>query len=198
MIPPQQPEKKRHPVRMGCLGLVGLVVLVIIIVSAVAASSGGHSSPPASAPARSASAAAATPAAHVPGLGTAVYDGKFRFMVNSVSSAKSAGDTADGLGATAQGEYTVLHIVVTNIGTEAQSLSDSAQVVYDGAGRKYAADSSADIYFNETGNAPLFESINPGNSVAGLIAFDLPAGDTAVRAELHDSVFSGGVAVRLK
>lgn len=31
----------------------------------------------------------------------------------------------------------------------------------------------------------------------GLIYFDLPANDKAVSAELHDSVFSGGVTVSL-
>jgi hypothetical protein len=43
-----------------------------------------------------------------------------------------------------------------------------------------------------------FNSINPGNTVHGEIAFDLPPGDAAVKAELHDSAFSGGVTVMLK
>jgi Domain of unknown function (DUF4352) len=43
-----------------------------------------------------------------------------------------------------------------------------------------------------------FNDINPGNSVNGLIFFDLPRGDKAVKAELHDSIFSDGVIVYLK
>jgi hypothetical protein len=191
MMQPPPPPKRRHPVRAGCLYTLAGVVVLIIVISAIASYSGGHSSPaPAAAPASS--------AAHTPGLGTAVFDGKFKFVVTSVSSAKSAGDTADGLGATAQGEYQVLHVTVENIGTVAQTLSDSAQYVYDGAGRKFTADSNADVYLNEAGDAPLLESINPGNTVHGEIAFDIPAGDTAVRAELHDSLLSDGVTVELR
>ena len=34
---------------------------------------------------------------------------------------------------------------------------------------------------------------NPGNSVNGLIFFDLPRGDKVVKAELYDGIFSDGV-----
>ena len=87
---------------------------------------------------------------------------------------------------------------VANIGTEAQSLDDSAQFVFDASWRKFSASTAADIGLNAAGGAPILEDINPGNSVTGVIAFDLPAGDTAVKAELHDSPFSGGVTVRLR
>jgi hypothetical protein len=72
--------------------------------------------------------------------------------------------------------------------------------VYDSTGRKYDADSSADIYIgsDDGANSVWLESINPGNTVQGQIAFDLPAGVTAVKAELHDSPFSGGVTVQLQ
>jgi hypothetical protein len=39
--------------------------------------------------------------------------------------------------------------------------------------------------------------INPGNTVVGKIAFDMPAGAKAVKMELHDSMFSGGVIVHV-
>ena len=39
--------------------------------------------------------------------------------------------------------------------------------------------------------------INPGNTVRGRIAFDMPTGDKAVQIELHDSMFSNGVIVKL-
>lgn len=39
--------------------------------------------------------------------------------------------------------------------------------------------------------------INPGNTVQGQLAFDMPAGVRAVKAELHDSLFSDGVTVSL-
>jgi hypothetical protein len=40
--------------------------------------------------------------------------------------------------------------------------------------------------------------INPGDSVHGKLYFDLPKGDTAVTAQLHDSTFSGGVTISLR
>ena len=42
-----------------------------------------------------------------------------------------------------------------------------------------------------------FNNVNPGNTVHGELAFDMPAGATAVKAELHDSVLSGGSTVSL-
>ena len=39
--------------------------------------------------------------------------------------------------------------------------------------------------------------IDPGNQVSGVIVFDLPEGTSIDRLELYDSLFSGGVEVRL-
>jgi hypothetical protein len=133
-----------------------------------------------------------------PHLGQPAADGKFRFVISRVSYATSVGDTADGLGETAQGRYTVLHIKVTNIGSESQTLDDSSQYVYDASGRKFDADSEADVDGNPGNSGGVWlNDINPGNTVRGLIFFDLPRGDKAVKAELHDSMFSGGVTVSL-
>jgi Domain of unknown function (DUF4352) len=41
------------------------------------------------------------------------------------------------------------------------------------------------------------EDINPGNSVNGIIVFDIPKDATIVKLELHDSAFSGGVVVNV-
>jgi hypothetical protein len=198
--PPGPPRKKKHRVRNVLLGLIGVVVLIIVI-SAIA-SSGGGSKPspvPNSASGSSPKASPAT-APQAAGVGTAVRDGKFQFTVTSVSQAKSAGDTTDGLGDTAQGEYTILHVTVTNIGSEAQTLDDSSQYVYDATGRKYDASTEADIDLNSSNgtDSVFLNNINPGNSVKGELAFDMPTGTKAVKAELHDSAFSGGVTVNLR
>jgi hypothetical protein len=198
--PPGPPPKKKHRVRNVLLGLIGVIVLIIVI-SAIA-SSGGGSKPspvPSSASGSSPKASPAT-APQAAGVGTAVRDGKFQFTVTSVSQAKSAGDTTDGLGDTAQGEYTILHVTVTNIGSEAQTLDDSSQYVYDASGRKYDASTEADIDLNSSNGAGsvFLNNINPGNSVKGELAFDMPTGTRAAKAELHDSAFSGGVTVNLR
>lgn len=198
--PPQPPRKKRHWVRNSFLGIVG--VIVIIIIASVAASSGGHTTAPASSAGNAGSttpAAAPQAAAAAAKIGSPVRDGKFQFTITSVTQAKSVGDTANGLGDTAQGQYTIVHVTVANIGTQAQTLDDSAQYVYDTSGRKYDVSTSADIDLNSANGADsvFLNDINPGNTVNGELAFDMPAGAKAVKAELHDSPFSGGVTVNL-
>jgi len=141
----------------------------------------------------------AVPAApQVAKIGTPVRDGKFQFTITSVSHAKSVGDTADGFGDTAQGRYTILHVTVTNISSQPQTLFDSNQYVFDASGRKYDVSTSADMDINGASDSVLFNDINPGNTVRGELAFDMPAGLKAVKAELHDSAFSGGVTVNLR
>jgi len=195
--PPQQsPKKKRHWVRNTFLGLAGFIVLIVII--SVAANGGSKGTPAAGSGAAPANAAPAAP--QVAKIGTPVRDGKFQFTITSVSHAKSVGDTADGFGDTAQGKYTILHVTVTNIGSQPQTLFDSNQYVYDASGRKYDASTSADVDLNSaSGSDSVFvNDINPGNTVHGELAFDMPAGLKAVKAELHDSAFSGGVTVNLR
>jgi Domain of unknown function (DUF4352) len=50
-------------------------------------------------------------------------------------------------------------------------------------------------------NVPDSESflttINPGNSVNGVLVFDVPEGVAPTYIELHDSMFSSGVLVSL-
>ena len=46
-------------------------------------------------------------------------------------------------------------------------------------------------------NGTWLGALNPGETVYGKIAFDMPAGDKAVKIELHDSMLSDGVTVRL-
>jgi hypothetical protein len=194
--PPQQPRKKRHWVRNTLLGFTGLIVLIVII--SVAVNGGSKNTPAPGGGGAPANTAPAAPQAAK--IGLPVRDGKFQFTITSISHAKSVGDTAAGLGDTAQGEYTILHVTVTNIGSQAQTLDDTSQYVYDASGRKYDASTSADIDLNSaSGSDSVFlNDINPGNTVKGELAFDMPAGVKAVEAELHDSAFSGGVTVNLR
>ena len=195
--PGQGPRKswpRRHKILTAFLGLFGFFVILIVI-GAVAGSKGAPAASSGGAPAN---AAPAAPQAAK--IGTPVRDGKFQFTVTSISYAKSVGDTADGLGDTAQGEYVILHVTVTDIGGQPQTLDDSSQYVYDASGRKYDASTNADLDLNSASGSDsvFFNDINPGNTVRGELAFDMPAGLKAVKAELHDSAFSGGVTVNLR
>jgi Domain of unknown function (DUF4352) len=198
--PPPAPRKKRHRLLYSLLAGIGVIV-VIIVASVAAGGSGGTSSTTSNAPAASAApATSAAPSAgttaRTAGIGTPVRDGKFEFTVTAVTYAHKVGDQF--LGKTAQGRYALLHVTVKNIGTEAQTLSDSSQHVYDASGRKYSADTEADLYTNSNSTSVFLNDINPGNTVSGVIAFDMPRGTTPVHAVLHDSPFSGGVTVSLR
>ena len=143
--PPQQsPKKKRHWVRDTFLGLAGFIVLIVII--SVATNGGSNGTPAAGSGAAPANAVPAAP--QVAKIGTSVRDGKFQFTITSVSHAKSVGDTADGFGDTAQGKFTILHVTVTNISSQPQTLFDSNQYVFDASGRKYDVSTSADMDIN--------------------------------------------------
>jgi hypothetical protein len=198
-----QPPRKRHRGLKITLGIAGGVVLLIIVVAALGGgSSGTGTSTNAGTTTNTGTGTGNSQAAQgaVPGIGDKVRDGKFEFVVTKVSHRKSVGDTDFGLGETAQGTFTVISLRVTNIGSESQTLDDSSQYLFDSTGRKFSADGAADIDLggaNGQGSTWL-NDINPGNTVHGKIAFDMPAGDKAIKIELHDSVFSDGVTVRLK
>jgi hypothetical protein len=129
-----------------------------------------------------------------------VSDGKFAFTVNKFTCGEKTVGANQYAQVNAQGQFCRMNLTVKNTGDESQTLSDSAQVVYDAQGKKYSADSSADIYASNDNSATStwLNNINPGNSVTGDILFDVPAGTTPVTAELHDSSFSGGAKVSLQ
>ncbi|MBO3089438.1 DUF4352 domain-containing protein [Cellulomonas sp. zg-ZUI40] len=191
----------RHKV----LTTFGALVVLVVVVGAL----GGGGDTPAAAPATAgageagdtaapgAEEAAADPAAEEPapptaGIGTPVRDGKFEFTVTSIEAGVAhVGD--DMFGKDAQGQFTLVHMTVTNIGDEAQYFDGSSQKLVDAQGRTHSADGSAAIYL---GDAESFvNQINPGNSVQGTVVFDIPADATPASLELHDSMFSGGVTV---
>lgn len=178
--------------------MIVLVILIIVIVAVSSSHGSGSGSSTSSSGGKNSSGSGSSGSA-APGIGAKVRDGKFQFVVASVSHTKAVGDVAQGLGDTASGKYTVLHLTVTNIGDQAQTLDDSAQFVYDARGRQFSASTSADIDGNDSNSGGVFlNQVNPGGTVHGKVYFDVPKGDTAVRAVLHDSTFSDGVTVSLR
>lgn len=136
-------------------------------------------------------------AAHDIKIGQAARDGKFEFVVKSIQcGVVSVGDNPY-LTKTAQGQYCLLSVTVKNIGNEKQSLFSSNQKLKDAANKEYSADDTATLYAAPNGSS-WYTDINPGNSVEGQIAFDIPKDLTPSTAELHDSAYSGGVTVNLQ
>lgn len=123
-------------------------------------------------------------------------DGQFEFKVLAMTCGlKSVG--VDFLASKAQGQFCVIKMQVTNTGTDAQTLFDTNQYVYDAAGRKYEADLSAGISANSSDSQVWIAPINPGNSVTGVMVYDMPKGDKPASIEVHDSAFSGGATIQL-
>ncbi len=134
--------------------------------------------------------------ADVPGVGGPVTDGEFTFVVTGVE--RLGATIGEGpFSETAQGEFVIIRVDVTNSGTEARNLSSSDQYLYDDQGRKFEA--STAIFALEDADKTFLEAINPGNTVTGApLLFDVPAGVVLDRIELHDVFYSPGVSVSLR
>lgn len=211
-LPPQlvvqlapAPKKKnffaRHKIFTTLL-VIGILVVVSQAVSggdkpATAPGAGGAAVPgdgASVAPGDDAPAAPEDQAPAVPGIGAVVADGKFEFTVTSVEPGVAhIGDAT--FGVDAQGQFLLVHVTVANVGDAAQYFDSSSQKLLDTQGRTHSADASAAIYLPDSNS--FLTSINPGNTVEGIIVFDIPVDATPASLELHDSPFSGGVTVAL-
>jgi len=130
-----------------------------------------------------------------PGLGDPVRDGAFEFVVKSVECGHST--VGEGLlTMRAKGQYCLVSVSVSNVGTIAGLLLDSAQRAYTAEGERRTADSGAGVLANR-GITVWVNLIEPGKSVTGLLVFDIPKGASIARLELHDSALSDGAIVTL-
>ncbi|MEV1246680.1 DUF4352 domain-containing protein [Nonomuraea sp. NPDC050022] len=193
--PPVPPPRKKSNAGfiLFCIGAVGLVLFggCALLVAAV-----GSSGKPATSVAEKTSdqpRKSEQEEPKTPGLGTVVRDGKFSFKVTEIGTATKVG--GEYLSKRAQGKFLLVHITVKNVGDEAQAFNGGAQRLYDSEGKEYEASSEAAIYLEDSKS--LYEDINPGNSVEGIVLFDVPKGMTPSSIELHDSIFSDGVKLSL-
>lgn len=132
-------------------------------------------------------------------IGETVRDGKFEFVVKSVECGKTevVSPQSDALRKDAQGQYCLMSLTVKNIGNEQQYFSESDQKLLNATNQQYSPDSTATLYNGANSDAFLAQ-INPGNSVEGVLVYDIPKDQKPVIAELHDSAFSDGVKVSLE
>jgi hypothetical protein len=216
-VPP--PVRKGHGLRNTLIvvgGLFGLLLVIGAIGNAInpppkvtatvtaAAQSSESAIPSAKSPSTPAtpakpsttSAAPTTtkPSPKGPRIGTPVRDGKFEFTVLQVKAGvASIGN--DVIGEKAQGQFVLVTMKVENIGDEAQTFMGSAQKLFDTKGRTFEADDAAALYLDDAKS--WLNQINPGNTVTGVVVFDVPKSVTLSKMELHDSIWSGGVEVGL-
>jgi hypothetical protein len=128
-----------------------------------------------------------------PGIGAAVRDGQFAFVVSAVTCGHT--EIVNGiLRAQAQGQYCVVEMSVSNTGDEPRHFADGNQKAFGPGGQQFAADTNAGVVANGSG-AAVWNVINPGNWVEAKVVFDVPTTVTVAVVELHDSALSGGVRV---
>lgn len=186
-------KKKSWFARHKFLTVVGAIILIAIISSA----SGGNKDTSTDSK-KSESSSKTEEKATTAKIGAAVRDGQFEFVVKSIECNKpSVVDSSGYFTKTAQGQFCLVALSVKNIGDKQQYFSQSDQKLLNASGVQYSSDLSATLYHNNNADA-WGSQINPGNSVEGILVFDLPKDQTPATAELHDSAFSGGVKVSLQ
>ncbi|GAA2724009.1 DUF4352 domain-containing protein [Actinocorallia aurantiaca] len=132
-------------------------------------------------------------ASKVARIGIPVKDGKFTFKVTQAKNGPAKiGDSF--FSHTPQGRFYLVHVTVKNHGNEPQYFLGDAQKLLAGK-KEFSTDGEASIYLKDSKS--LFEEINPGNTVKGVIVYDIPKNVRPTTIELHDSLFSGGVRVSL-
>lgn len=131
------------------------------------------------------------------GIGDPARDGKFEFVVSNVECGVDEVGS-EFLNETAQGQFCLVTMSVTNIGDEAQFFDAGSQKGITNTGVTVDASSTASLYANEEGGSFL-EEINPGNSVQDVVVvYDIAPDQSLEAVELYDSFLSGGVTVSLK
>lgn len=184
--PPPHRRRKKSSVPL-VLGILAVVMLVLFGGCAILITAASNAGKGAGRPARTADAAATAK------VGQTVADGDLSFTVTKVEERRRVGSGS--LGEDAQGVFKLVHVRVRNGGSDTEAFSSSRQTLRDHSGREFDASASAAIYLRDSNS--LYEKINPGNTVTGVLVFDVPASATGLVVELHSSIFSRGVKVRL-
>lgn len=128
------------------------------------------------------------------GLGTEVRDGKFGFVVTKVETGLATiGKGSSWFSETAEGQFVVVYVDVTNTSNKSQYYASSNQVLIDEQGREFTNNFSAE--FGLEGNDKGAGDINPGITRSTRVVFDIPVGAVPVAIEVHDSMFSGGARI---
>lgn len=121
--------------------------------------------------------------------------GDFGFEVTGVRCAvPSVGPS--GLEQRAVGQFCLVDLKVTNNGGEPELFDTGAQRVHDTNGVAYAIADSAAVFLND-GDQTLLDEIGPGETVAGVLPFDLPLDARPDQATLRDGMSAPGVRVKL-
>lgn len=196
--PAGHPPRKR---RGRWVLLYILAALAVVIVIGQLAGGGNKGQPAAGGSTGDSGGASAqsAPASHAaPNPHAVVRDGDFAFRFLGMNCGPGAAarvySEPDLTGSLPPGSKECLvKLRVTDDRGEAQTWFASNQTAIDAQGHRLSTDDN-DIFL-----AAAHENtqLNPGVSITALVPYNLPKGDRIVKLELHDSVLSFGVTVRL-
>jgi hypothetical protein len=126
-------------------------------------------------------------------IGQSVRDGSFAFVVTYAKPPLKTVKDRSGAVQIAEGQFVIVGVDVTNIGYEPRTLSATDQFVANLQGQRFATSSAT----SSLKGIPQ-EKLNPGHTATGVpLLFDLPFGAAVTSIELHDSLSSPGVKVKL-
>lgn len=124
------------------------------------------------------------------GVSEEVRDGDFSFVVNGVRTTDVIGDPKfPELTKTAEGEYVIVALTVTNVSADPHSFFASFITLSDGT-TVFASDNEAWLYLGDT-----VADVGPGRSIETEVVFDVPRGTNLESIWLRGGPLSDGVAV---
>jgi hypothetical protein len=190
------------------LGLAALLVAcfaagaTIFAMTSDAFSAGSPSPSTGGAPGTAARAAkGASPAARTPARPTRaapvpvpVRDGSFEFTVESARC--GVAEVGDLIHDSAKGQFCLVTLAIRNLGAQPWSFSNMGQKAHTADHVEVSSDAKATLYANGM-NQIWFHKIEPGDTLRGIVVYDIPADAKLIDIVLHDSVLSKGVRVTL-
>jgi len=128
------------------------------------------------------------PADARPQIGVPVRDGQLEFVLEKWRC--GVPEIGHGIWVRrASGQYCLADLRVRNIGTDSRTLFEPLVKLYDADGKRHNAQPGARFYL---GDQTLWSAVDPGETVSGTAAFDIPESSRGDRLELHDGLLSGG------
>lgn len=191
---PHARPKKAHPgATRRWSTKVRIILLALIIVFAIIQVVHGERDPGLSDTAVSQRQGAPNEAG--PGIGTKLGDGMFEFVVTGVARPGRTFPGKLNTTLTARGEFVIVLVNVTNVGTAAQRLDWASQYLLNDKGQAIEP-SSAVLYTRDA--LKFVQLIHPGITLEDTpLVFDVAPGTKIAVIELHGSPTSPGVQVRL-
>lgn len=125
------------------------------------------------------------------GSGGQASDSGLTFAITGTETAPSVQYQDAPVSKTAQGEFVIVHMTLSNSGDQQATFLGTLQKL-NAAGTNYSIDDEATAYLNGT-----VAQLNPGDTADVAIAFDVPPGTSPDSLEVHGEPMSAGVEVPL-